>query len=288
VTVIYLDTLLLLNWVVDYCLLAAAARLGGEPMRRVRLALAAALGAGYAGLAALPPLAVLSHPVGQAAAGVLLVVAAYGNSDRLVHLGGLFLVLACAFAGGLMALSLAQGKGTVGISLRGTLIAAALCYGALTLVLGRSFAHRQTAGETQPITFTHRGRSVTLLALVDTGNTLSDPLTGRPVVVVEGEKLAPLLPELAPLTRERLSDPAALLGEGGRRLGLRLLPYRAVGVAWGLLLALRLDQVALGGRTLGSCLAALSPTPLSDGGGYSALVSAGILGAVPAGARKEG
>jgi stage II sporulation protein GA (sporulation sigma-E factor processing peptidase) len=164
-----------------------------------------------------------------------------------------------------------------------------LSYGALTLVLGKSFAHRQTAGETRPITFTHRGRSVTLLALVDTGNTLSDPLTGRPVVVVEGEKLAPLLPELAPLTPKRLSDPAALLGEGHPGLGLRLLPYRAVGVAWGLLLALRLDQVTVGERSQRNCLTALSPTPLSETGCHSALVSERLLGAAPAAAmQKEG
>ena len=35
-TVIYLDTLFLLNALVDYLLLLAAARLAGEPLRRVR------------------------------------------------------------------------------------------------------------------------------------------------------------------------------------------------------------------------------------------------------------
>ena len=39
VTVIYVDTLFLLNALVDYLLLLAAARLAGEPLRRVRFAL---------------------------------------------------------------------------------------------------------------------------------------------------------------------------------------------------------------------------------------------------------
>ena len=43
-TVIYLDTLFLLNALVDYLLLLAAARLAGEPLRRVRFALGAGLG----------------------------------------------------------------------------------------------------------------------------------------------------------------------------------------------------------------------------------------------------
>ena len=47
-TVIYVDTLFLLNAVVDYLLLLAAARLAGEPLTRLRFLLGALLGGGYA------------------------------------------------------------------------------------------------------------------------------------------------------------------------------------------------------------------------------------------------
>ena len=40
----------------------------------------------------------------------------------------------------------------------------------------------------------------------------------------------------------------------------------------GLLLALRLDRAQVGAEDYGGILVALSPTRLSDGGGYSALV----------------
>ena len=58
----------------------------------------------------------------------------------------------------------------------------------------------------------------------------------------------------------------------GRRW--RLLPYRAVGVDHGLLLAVRVDRAMVGGEDYGPILVALSPTPLSDGGGYHALIGA--------------
>ena len=110
-----------------------------------------------------------------------------------------------------------------------------------------------------------------LTALVDTGNTLTDPATGRPVMVAEGEKLSPLLPEnLGP---DALHDPIGALerlsrsGEGRR---FRLLPYQAVGVECGMLL----DRAQVGAEDYGGILVALSPTRLSDGGGYSALVGA--------------
>lgn len=43
-TVIYVDTLFLLNTMVDYLLLLASARLAGEPLARLRFALGAVLG----------------------------------------------------------------------------------------------------------------------------------------------------------------------------------------------------------------------------------------------------
>ena len=44
-TVVYLDAFLVLNFVVNYLLLACAGKLDGEPVGRGRTALAAALGA---------------------------------------------------------------------------------------------------------------------------------------------------------------------------------------------------------------------------------------------------
>ena len=58
------------------------------------------------------------------------------------------------------------------------------------------------------------------------------------------------------------------------RRRFRLLPYRSVGVDRGLLLAVRVDQVQVGEEERGPMLAALSPTPVSDGGGYRALLGA--------------
>ena len=62
------------------------------------------------------------------------------------------------------------------------------------------------------------------------------------------------------------------LGTGEWRGRFRLLPYRSVGVDRGLLLALRVDRAVFDGVERGPLLVALSPTPVSDGGGYRALV----------------
>ena len=83
-------------------------------------------------------------------------------------------------------------------------------------------------------------------------------------------ELRPLLPG-APAALP--GDPVAAL-EALRRLcpalRLRLLPYRTV-ARRGLLLAVRCDSIRLNGHAAPSPLAAISCTPVSDGGAYHAL-----------------
>ena len=282
-TVVYLDSLFLLNAVVDYLLLLATARLAGGPFSRLRLGAGAALGGLYAAALFLPGWGWLAHPLCKAASAGAMVLAAFGGAPRLLRSLLLFFGLAAAFGGGIFALSLLGGRG---LTLRGgviysvmdlrlVLLSAAVCYALITLVFRR--AGRHGPGEILPATLALDGQRVTFPVLRDTGNTLTDPATGRPVLTAEGALLSPLFPPgLAP-TREELRAPAAALerragGPLGRRL--RLLPYQAVGVEHGLLLALRVDSARVGAREYGSILVALSPNRLSDGGGYGGLFGA--------------
>ena len=95
--VIYVDTLFLLNALVDYLLLLGAARLAGEPLRRLQFGAGAALGGLYAVALFLPGMGFLNHPLCRVAAGVLMVLAAYGGSRRLLRQGLIFLALTTYF-----------------------------------------------------------------------------------------------------------------------------------------------------------------------------------------------
>ena len=108
-----------------------------------------------------------------------------------------------------------------------------------------------------------------LTALVDTGLSLRDPATNRPVVVAFCGALAGVLPAWADAARP-IESVERCHAAGSR--SARLLPYRAVGVECGMLLALRARQVRLNGRPQGGLLVALSPTPVDDGGTYQALI----------------
>lgn len=283
-TVIYVDTLFLLNAMVDYLLLLASARLAGEPLARLRFLLGAVLGGLYAVAIFLPGLSFLARPPCRLAAAVLMVLAAFWKSRRLLRQVVIFLALSCAFGGGVLAIGLLGGRGLTlsngvlysGMDLKIVLLSAAGCYGALTLLFQRTGRHTAASGELRPVRLTLGERQVSLTALVDTGNTLTDPATGRPVLVAEADCVEELLPPGIRPSPADLRDPAGALErlEDPWRRRFRLLPYRSVGVDRGLLLAVRVDQVQVGEEDRGPMLAALSPTPVSDGGGYRALLGA--------------
>ena len=280
-TVVYIDALFLLNLIVNYLLLLAAAKLAGEPLRRLRLAAGAALGGLYAAAIFFPGMGFLAHPLCKLGAAVLMLLTGFGGSRRLLRVTLVFFGLSCAFGGGIFAIGLLGGRGLTlrnGVlysvmDLRILLLSAAVCYAVLTLVFRRTARHGRR--EVLPAVLILEGRRVAVNALVDTGNTLTDPVTGRPVMVAEGSRLSPLLPGERVLDEKALRDPVGTLerlSRGGRGRRFRLLPYQAVGVECGMLLALRLDDARVGAEDYGGILVALSPNPVSDGGGYSALI----------------
>lgn len=276
--VIYVDTLFLINMVIDYLLLLASARIAGEPLYRIRFAFGAVLGGGYAVALFLPGMGFLYHPLCRLAVAVFMVLIAFSRSRRLLRQILIFFALACGFGGGVLAAGILGGQTlTFGngvfysaIDLKIVLVSAAVCYGVLSLVFQKWGRHSVQRGEIEQVRIGILDKEISLSALIDTGNTLSDPVSGQPVWVMEGRCLRYLLPEV---DEHAVQDPAGAMERlnqiwPGR---FRLLPYRTVGVDCGLLLAVRMDWIETDRERRNDVLIALSPNPVSDGGGYQVL-----------------
>lgn len=273
-TVVYIDLLFLLNLIANYLLLVAAGRMAGSPLPRWRISLGAAAGALYAALVFLPGLAWLARWPCKLAAGVLMALIAYGGERYLLRVTVLFFGASAALAGAVLglellgstSLTLENGVLYTPLDIRLLLLLFAVCYFVLSLFFRRVGRH---GGERVRLEIALDGGRAALTALRDTGHTLTDPADNRPVVVAYWQALAGLLPAWADP-----SDPIRSVerchAAGSRQA--RLVPYRAVGVECGMLLALRARQVTADGRPLGGLLVALSPTAVDDGGGYQALI----------------
>ena len=269
---VYLDTAFAVNGSVNYLLLLSAAYLAGAPLRRGRFLLAAALGGLYAAASFVPALAFLRTAGMKAVLLAVMALTAFGARRQTVKLALLFAAISAALAGAAMlaAQLLRLDPLLLPNRARAILFLAALCCGLCHLILSRVTAH---SGQLIPLTIRLGPHAVPLTALLDTGNTLKDPLTGEPVLVVDAGVAARLLPD-AGLNAAALADPAGLfafLSEQYPSDRFRLIPYRAVGTASGLLLAVRCNVTGKSGRSEPK-LVAFSPTPVSQTGEFDALI----------------
>ena len=281
VTVVYVDSVFLLNALMDYFLLLAAGRLAGIAPHRLRYVLAAVLGGTYAVAVFLPGGGFLASPMVKLAAGSLVGLVAYGGEPRLLRMLLLFLGVSCGMAGAVLTVGLLAGGGVpmmsgifyTDVSFRVLLIAATAAYVVLTVVF-RASAKHGVQGELLPVKICILGKVQDLTALWDTGNGLRDPVGGESVLVVAGGSIREILPKGLRflLGSEQLSHPSEmmeLLCCAAPELHPRLLPYRAVGVRSGLLLTIRTDWIEVAGQRYPHGLIGLAPTEL--GTGYSAL-----------------
>lgn len=186
--IVYVDRYFLLNLLIDYLLCLLSARVCGLLLRRWRYALAALLGAVYAVLTLLPGLRFLGGAAGKLAAAGLMAAVAYGGEARALRCGAVFFCVSAAFGGALWALSLAGGYPV--FDTRVLLLSFALCYAGLELLF-RSRAKLPDRPRRE-VCLRLDGRESRFMALVDTGNALSDPATGAAVMLVCPHALAPL------------------------------------------------------------------------------------------------
>ena len=267
-TVVYLDSVLVLNTLMDYVLFLATARLAGIPLRRGRYLMAALAGGAYAAAVFLPGGGFLAEPMIKAAAGVLLALIAYGGERKLLRLTLLLFLLSFALAGCVLALGLLAGDRMPvvgGIFYTdvswGILLTAATAAYLLLSVVFRASAKQGIQGHLLPVRVCVDGRTVEFTALWDSGNGLTDGETGRPILVADWEVLAHCLPWM------RRADLLELETFLQRRPDLlpRLVAYRSVGVDGGVLLSFRSEWTEIGGKRYEKLRIALSPGMLGEG-----------------------
>ncbi len=267
---VYVDLVFLLNFAVNYLLLRGTARLGAAAVSRGRLIWGAALGAFYAVAIYLPALGWLSHWLCKllTAAGMLLL--GYGLRPSTGRLAAIFATLSLVLCGAVYGTQALQGRPILleeslfyPVRFSTVLLTALAVNLACRLLLPRL---NHSNDSILPVTLEREGCRIRLSALRDSGNTLTDPLSGAPVLTVYWRAARNLLPLSVQQTD---FDKPAALALRLRNCHPRLIPYRAVGVENGLLLALPC-LITLGTEQKQG-LVAFSPTPLSDGGAYDAL-----------------
>ncbi len=279
--VVYLDSVFLLNGLLDGLLLYFTGYLAGIERKMIRIVLAGGVGGGYA-VSTFFQFGMVSTtwlPI-KIGTGVALVWLAYGKRGRFWQMNLVFFGLSCVLAGVVMAAGFFNSadfyqNGAYLLPIRFDLLAGSslCCFGAIYLCFKGGLQHRLD-GEIVPVSCEIAGKEVSFAALRDTGNTLCDDLLGAPVLVADGAMLEPYWSSEVKeyLTCAYLAKPEIAVEKlAGSGMPLRLMPYRSVGTASGLLLVYTAKHAKIGAYQAEKVTIALSPTPVSEHGEYDAL-----------------
>lgn len=202
--VIYADILLVLNWLIDYLLLSATAALMHLPSRTWRLVLASFLGGCSACTALIPSLSpLISTAVRLITAGGMTWIAFpwHGGKEWLRRTAVMF-ILSSALAGLAFALwyfaapdgfFVLNGAIYYHVSPLTLTVLSVIGYGALWL-FGHLFHRQAPANRLYRLMIDAGNGEVSITALYDTGCHLTEPFSGKPVIIAKREAVAATLP----------------------------------------------------------------------------------------------
>ena len=230
--VVYIDVLLFVNLVLNALLLAWVARVLHLTAVRWRLGLAAALGSLFSLTILAPPLPFALALLLKVAGAAAMCLAAFSwRGVRALAKSGVCLFAASSLVAGAAAAlsgaangSIVQGNLSVYIGVSPLLLvgAALVCYlgmAGFELLFGRPRA------VSRPVTATVSigKRSANLAVLIDSGSSLCEPLTGKPVLLLDARHAPRLLDEESlQAVREGFSAADGLAG-------VFAIPYSSVG-----------------------------------------------------------
>ena len=133
------------------------------------------------------------------------------------------------------------------------------------------------------ITIRIEEQSKTLIAMLDTGNQLKEPLTGAPVVIVEKEELKELIPEqIIANSKEIIEGNIEEITQIEKfKNRFRVLPFNSIGKTNGLLLGIKADKVTVKYDTqeitLNNIILGIYDENLSKNNNYHALIGLDML-----------
>lgn len=258
--IIYLDILIGVNLAIDYLMLFALSRISGIYSTRFKLFLGALLGSLYAVLSCIVETNIITSLPIKIAISALMVLICFGykNKSRFLKLLLLFLFISFAVAGGVLALgnisnnSFFAGSGYYinNISFKTIVIAMLISW----IITG--FIFRNEAKDTiiprktvkADVYFLDNHAEYTLL--VDTGNTLHDIISGKPVIILDRFSASQILPINISLNRLHTENAADILSNIPENYvkHFRLIPFNAVGKNSGLLLSFKPDKITIDGK----------------------------------------
>ncbi len=237
---IYVDVLFLLNMIVDYIVLSSSALISGRETVKRRMLLGAAVGALYSVIIFFPQLQLLNIIIFKiiASAVIILISFKYINIYSYFKIFVTYYVINAVYGGGMYAfyhftslgsrMNSSNGVYYIDLPLWAVILMAFIFY-YIIKIFSKISGGRAAKRQIRRLNIYFSGTHVTVNALFDTGNTLYDPISLMPVMLIEADVLRGKLSEsLLRQVRENSTDELPLLHELHPELKLRVVPFKDI------------------------------------------------------------
>jgi stage II sporulation protein GA (sporulation sigma-E factor processing peptidase) len=199
---VYVDVLIVVGFIINCFLLSATGKILHKPLRRLRVAAAALAGSFSSLIIFLPELSSFSLLTVRVLSAVIMVVAAfdYAGFRDMYRTSLLFFFVSFVFAGIEYGVSIMLGGSSavwhnsvlyVDISLGVLVITTLISYVSLRVL--RRFLDGGAADVSYTVTIETGGEKRDITAKIDTGNNLTDTLTGKPIIICGRSQLRGLI-----------------------------------------------------------------------------------------------
>ena len=293
---IYAEYLLLENIVINYIILYVTKRFTRTETHNVRLLLASVLGALYTLVVFFPSLKFMTRFVVKISISVLIIIVAFNPAKlkKFIKLFATFYVVAFVFAGAALALFYLTdvetyvGSGIFYIKdfpIKLLIFAVAMSSILIKFTWGYIQTKMSKSKAYIPITVSLNNRKADIVALLDTGNSLKDPISQTPVIIVQFSAIKELLPEqiqklFIKYKENNLDVVSAVMAETSNEFKFRLIPYKSLGKDNGMLLGFKPDKVIIkddDDKSISDIVIGIYNNNLSNDDEYTALLHPEIL-----------
>ncbi|KAB3533179.1 sigma-E processing peptidase SpoIIGA [Alkaliphilus serpentinus] len=290
--VLYAEYVFLENFIMNYIILSLTAKFGKANHKKLQLVVASSIGAFYAFIIFFPSLYFLFSIIMKVACSMLIIVVAFTpyRFKDFFRLLGIFYLVTLIFGGaGIALFYFTNFNGIISngifyitsISVKNIIISCGIGYVLINFCWG--YIQRQLGKEKvlMRVKILIKENVVEVTGLVDTGNSLTDPLTKYPVMVVEYDAIISILPKdiqglFTNYSAPNLSEILNSLQDSPWVTRLRFIPFEALGTENGMLIGFKPDAVIIekdsNVKNIKNIIIAVYCKRLSKTGDYSALL----------------
>ena len=242
VYIVYLDVFFMINFIMDYMIILITSRIAKVKKKRIRLLAGAGCGALYSVIVIKP---LTNHLFKITLVNILIaavmVLISFGFTSASVYIKNVFLLFVVSFTMsgiinylyystviGKYVRNVLSGNSNKVVNARKFILVSVLAYILLSAIVRIIFSVRKDMELYYDVKITFRGKSVVVRGLYDTGNGLTEPVSGKMVHIAEYKILKPLLE-----------------GDEKAKENIYVIPFHSIGEEDGIMYGIRMDEMVV-------------------------------------------